>query len=211
MRVGRRPSTEEPSNRPSTTERRAFMRGFEEQFPPLGHALVTDARIFCAGRGERFQFRSRADGLLQAARLCWSSDAFFSLACYRAKASLQKHDVPILPALLHRLAMMVGQVCIGSPVVLAAGVYLPHGQVVIDGIVNIGKNVEIRPWVTIGLKEGNVQGATIEPGVRIGTGAKIVGPVHIGRGAIIGANAVVVRDVPAGATVVGVPARILDK
>ena len=60
----------------------------------------------------------------------------------------------------------------------------------------------------IGLRAGNYQGATIERNVSIGTGAKIIGPVRIGEGATIGANAVVVDDVPAGATAVGVPARI---
>jgi serine O-acetyltransferase len=47
----------------------------------------------------------------------------------------------------------------------------------------------------------------IERDVSIGTGAKVIGPVRIGAGARIGANAVVVDDVPAGATVVGAPAR----
>jgi serine O-acetyltransferase len=68
--------------------------------------------------------------------------------------------------------------------------------------------VSIAPWVTIGLRAGDYQGATIERNVSIGTGAKIIGPVRIGEGATIGANAVVVDDVPAGSTVVGVPARV---
>ena len=51
--------------------------------------------------------------------------------------------------------------------------------------------------MTIGLIEGNFQGATIGRNVRIGTGAKILGPVTIGDGASIGANAVVMLDVPA--------------
>ena len=54
---------------------------------------------------------------------------------------------------------------------------------------------------------GDVRGATIGPDVSIGTGAKVIGGVQIGAGAQVGANAVVVNDVPAGATVVGAPAR----
>jgi serine O-acetyltransferase len=65
--------------------------------------------------------------------------------------------------------------------------------------------------VTIGLKEGSFNGPVIEPYVQIGTGAKIVGPVRIGQGAMIGANAVVLDDVPARSIAVGVPARVLDK
>ena len=79
----------------------------------------------------------------------------------------------------------------------------------IDGIVEIGPGVEVRPWVTIGLKEGNVNGAVIGPRAHIGTGAKVIGPVRIGADAQVGANAVVVKDVPAGATVAGVPALVL--
>ena len=64
--------------------------------------------------------------------------------------------------------------------------------------------------MTIGLRAGDVRGPTIEADVSIGTGAKLIGPVRVGAGATIGANAVVVDDVPAGATVVGVPARAVD-
>ena len=56
----------------------------------------------------------------------------------------------------------------------------------------------IAPFVTIGLRAGDVRGATIEQGVNIGTGAKVIGPVRIGAGATIGANAVVVGRRPGG-------------
>ena len=65
----------------------------------------------------------------------------------------------------------------------------------------------ISPFVTVGLRAGDVVGPTIEHHVNIGTGAKILGRLRVGAGASIGANAVVIEDVPAGATVVGVPAR----
>jgi serine O-acetyltransferase len=67
--------------------------------------------------------------------------------------------------------------------------------------------VTIAPFVTIGLRAGDVRGATIEADVSIATGAKIIGDVRIGAGAQIGANAVVVDDVAPGTTVVGAPAR----
>lgn len=63
--------------------------------------------------------------------------------------------------------------------------------------------------VCIGLKAGNFQGPTVNNGVHIGTGAKVIGPITIGAGAVIGANAVVVSNVEAGQTVGGVPARPL--
>jgi serine O-acetyltransferase len=104
--------------------------------------------------------------------------------------------------------MMSAQISIGDPVVVEPGVYVIHGQVVIDGLVEIGSGTVIAPFVTIGLRAGDVRGPTIERGVNIGTGAKVIGAVRVGEGATVGANAVVVDDVPAGATVVGAPARV---
>ena len=187
--------------------RKEFWRDLRARHPRLREALVADARITARLRGERHEFRSRADAAAQMARLAWSSDAFLAQALYRVKARLQARRVPLLPRLAHRLAMATAQVSIGDPVVVAPGVYLLHGQVVIDGLVEIGAGAVIGPFVTIGLRAGHVAGATIEPGVSIGTGAKVIGPVRIGAGATIGANAVVVGDVAPGATVVGAPAR----
>jgi serine O-acetyltransferase len=95
--------------------------------------------------------------------------------------------------------------------VVHPGIYIVHGQVVIDGQVEIHSGVTIAPWVTIGLRAGDYRGATIECDVSIGTGAKVIGAVHVGEGATIGANAVVVDDVPPGVTVVGAPARAVAR
>lgn len=175
--------------------------------PGLRHAVIADARVTAMHRGERSEFRSAFDAVLQALRLAWVSDAFLAQASYRAKAALQRRGVPVLPRLAHRLAMVLAQVAIGDPVLVEPGVYIVHGQVVIDGIVTVGAGTVISPFVTVGLRAGDLRGPTIGPGVQIGTGAKLIGPIAVGEGATIGAGAVVVGDVPAGATVVGVPAR----
>lgn len=194
---------------PEEVDRKAFWRALHARHPGLRTALVEDARITAHYRGERSEFRSTADAVVQMLRLAFVSDAFATQALYRVKAALQRRGIPVLPRLAHRLAMSLAQVSIGDPVVMAPGVYVIHGQVVIDGLVTIAEHVVIAPWVTIGLRAGDVQGATIERGVNIGTGAKVIGGVHIGAGATVGANAVVVDDVPAGATVVGAPARVV--
>ena len=186
---------------------REFMRALRSRHPGLRGAIRADASVNALYRGERHEFRSGLDVAIQCLRLAWVSDAFLAQMLYRLKARLQALGVPVLPRLAHRLAMITGQVAIGDPVLVHPGVYLVHGQVVIDGMVEIHSGAVIAPFVTIGLRAGDLTGATIERDVSIGTGAKVIGPVRIGAGARIGANAVVIADVPAGATVVGVPAR----
>lgn len=188
-------------------DRRAVMQEIRDRFPPFRVAVRSDAHATAYYRGERYEFRSRLDLAIQVLRLCVQSDAFLAQILYRAKASMQRRRIPLLPRLAHRLAMSVAQVSIGDPVIVGAGLYLMHGQIVIDGFTEVGPGAVIAPWVTIGLRPGDVHGATIGAKVQIGTGAKIIGPVAIGDGATIGANAVVVDDVEPGTTVVGAPAR----
>jgi serine O-acetyltransferase len=191
--------------------RRAFQAALAERHPHFFEALIADARITAAMRGERHQFRSRADALVQALRLIWVSDAFLAHAAYRLKARLQALGVPVLPRILHRIAMITAQVSIGDPVLMHPGVYIVHGQVVADGIVEIRSGAIISPWVTLGLIGPSLVGPTIGPGARIGTGAKVLGDVKVGENASVGANAVVLEDVAPGATVVGVPARPVER
>ncbi len=202
-----------PTSKASAADRRArreFWRELRKRHPRLRDAIPADARVTALYRGERAEFKSRLDLTLQVLRLAWVSDAFLAQVLYRVKARAQALRVPIIPRLAHRLAMMLSQVSIGDPVVIEPGVYIVHGQVVIDGLVEIGSGTQLFPWITVGLKSGEPRGARIGRNVSIGTGAKIIGPVTIGDGARIGANAVVVKDVPPGATVVGVPAQPLS-
>ncbi len=92
--------------------------------------------------------------------------------------------------------------------------FIDHGMgVVIGETAEIGDDVTLYHGVTLGgtsWKEGK-RHPTLGNGVVIGAGAKILGPILIGAGAKIGSNAVVVKEVPAGATAAGIPARILDE
>jgi len=189
----------------------AFWRALRARHPRLRVALREDARVTALHRGERFEFRSRLDTIAQILRLAWVSDAFLAQALYRVKARLQALGIPVVPRVAHRLAMAIAQISIGDPVVVEPGVYIIHGQFVADGLVEIHTGAVIAPFVTIGLRAGDVRGATIERDVSIGTGAKVIGGVIVGAGAQIGANAVVVHDVPAGATVVGAPAGVIGE
>jgi serine O-acetyltransferase len=192
---------------PPTEAQKAFWRDLRDRHPRLREAIAADARVTALYRGERHEFRSPLDAIAQIVRLAWVSDAFLAQVAYRAKARMQALGVPLLPRIAHRLAISLAQVSIGDPVVVHPGVYIIHGQVVADGLVEIHSGTVIAPFVTIGLRAGDVLGATIERDVRIGTGAKVIGAVTIGAGATVGANAVVVDDVPPGVTVTGAPAR----
>jgi serine O-acetyltransferase len=91
---------------------------------------------------------------------------------------------------------------------IEGGLLIPHPSgIVIHPQARIGPNCLLFQQVTIGASGGGVP--TLGGHVDVGAGAKIVGAVTIGDHAVIGANAVVVRDVPAGAVVAGIPARII--
>jgi serine O-acetyltransferase len=187
-----------------------FWESVRSRHPGFLEAVIADARVAAIRLGDRRRFPSRLEALLHAVRLSIVTDAFLALVCYRAKAACQARGIPLIPRLFHRLAVMIGQVAIGDPVVIQPGVYLPHGQVVVDGIVEVGSEAALLPFVTIGLRAGSVEGPTIGPGATIGTGARVLGPVRVGPGARVGANAVVISDVPDHAIVVGVPAKPAD-
>jgi serine O-acetyltransferase len=96
------------------------------------------------------------------------------------------------------------------PTKIGKNLKLPHGGkgVIISSKAIIGNNVTVYHQVTIGTIKANGEAPRIEDNVFIGAGAKILGPIIIGEGAKIGANAVVINDVPAHKTTAGVPAKL---
>lgn len=98
---------------------------------------------------------------------------------------------------------------------LGRRVFIDHGHgVVIGETAEIGDDCTIYQGVTLGgtsLVKGSKRHPTLEVGVVVGAGAKVLGPFTVGAGARIGSNAVVVRAVPAGATAIGIPARVVGQ
>jgi len=113
-----------------------------------------------------------------------------------------------LAVLRHRFWSAVSGADIPINSQIGGGLLIPHPNgIVIHPDARIGPNCLLFQQVTIGDANGL---PTIGGHVDVGAGAKILGAIHIGDHARIGANAVVLADVPAGATVVGIPARLVE-
>jgi serine O-acetyltransferase len=129
---------------------------------------------------------------------------------YRIAHFLAKSRVPIIPGLLRSLIFFLYNSAIPAQCVIGRGTLFAHGGigVVLHPDCKIGERVMIGQGVTIGGTFGS--GAPIVGSdVWIGPGVRILGDVTIGRNSIIGANAVVVRDVPDNSVVGGVPAKLI--
>lgn len=130
---------------------------------------------------------------------------------YRLARWCLLHRIPLLPRLLYTLNRMLFATVLPPTAQIGRDVILGYRGlgIVIHRQAVIGDRVNVGPKVTIGGRAGLPAAPRIEDDALIGSGAQVLGPIRIGRGAQIGANAVVLSDVPAGATAVGIPARIV--
>ncbi len=139
-----------------------------------------------------------------------TSDGYQILVVQRLRERCRKFHVPLANHLLRRFTTSVYGIEIGNDVTLGEGVSFVHPiAVVIGGTSKIGDRVRFMGNNTVGTAKDNGY-PVIEDDVLVGAGARVLGPIHVGRGAIIGANAVVLHDVPAGAVVTGIPATVRD-
>jgi serine O-acetyltransferase len=131
-----------------------------------------------------------------------------ALLAHRVAHAMQAAGVPVAPRALAAAARAVTGVEIHPAALVGDGLFIDHGMgVVIGETAEIGENVTLYQGVTLG-GTGFAAGKrhpTVQDNVTIGSGANLLGPITIGHGAKIGANAVVIHDVPANSTVVGNP------
>jgi serine O-acetyltransferase len=141
---------------------------------------------------------------------------FASVAMIRYAQRLHARGWPRLAKLVGLINFIVFGIEVPASLNIGAGLVIPHTHGTIIGAGYVGRGVTIYQQVTLGAKFADfgfdpAKRPHVCDGVVITAGAKILGPVRIGEGAIIGANAVVLKDVPPNGVAVGVPARILER
>jgi serine O-acetyltransferase len=131
-----------------------------------------------------------------------------ALLAHRVAHALQGAGLPLLPRLIAAVSRAVTGIEIHPAARIGDGFFIDHGMgVVIGETAEIGDNVTLYQGVTLG-GTGFATGKrhpTVQDNVTIGSGAKLLGPITVGHGAKVGANSVVIHDVPPHSTVVGNP------
>jgi serine O-acetyltransferase len=148
----------------------------------------------------------------------WNRHGFWVLVIYRFgvwRYTIKPRLLRMPFSFLYELGKFFSVACLGTE--LPAEVRIGHrlviehiGGIVISGDASFGDDCTLRNGVTVGLRHKGHRGSPqIGNRVDIGAGAKLLGPITIGDDAAIGANAVVLTDVPPGHIAVGIPARII--
>ena len=152
-----------------------------------------------------------------AARTTWEVvtcyPGFHALLLHRAAHRLWGWDLKWLARFMSHLTRWLTGIEIHPGARIGRRFFIDHGMgVVIGETAEIGDDCTLYHGVTLGGTSWNKgkRHPTLGNGVVVGAGAKILGPITVGEGAKVGSNAVVVKEVPAGATAIGIPARIVE-
>ena len=149
--------------------------------------------------------RSKAEVIL-------TYSGFHALVMYRFAHFLHIHRYKLLARIVSQFCKFLTGIEIHPGAKIGYGVVIDHGEgVVIGETAEVGNNVLIYQGVTLGGtgKDKGKRHPTVEDGVMICSGAKVLGPFTVGKNARIGAGSIVLKEVPPNATVVGVPGRIV--
>ena len=135
-----------------------------------------------------------------------------ALLMHRFAHALYRRQIPLLPRLVSASSRFFTGIEIDPGATIGKGVFIDHGMgVVIGETAEVGDGCTIYQGVTLGgtSLQRTKRHPTLGRDVTIGSGAAVLGAITIGDGARIGANSVVVKDVPPNATVVGIPGRVV--
>ena len=137
---------------------------------------------------------------------------FHAVVAYRVSHWLKTHRVPFLPRFISQAARILTGIEIHPSATIGSGFFIDHGMgVVIGETAEIGNYVTLFQGVTLGGtgKERGKRHPTLGSHVVVGAGAKILGGITVGDNVKVGANSVVLKNVSANSTVIGVPARVI--
>jgi len=171
----------------------------------IGGLIALIALFFSKEIKETQQKDPAAKGFLQIILLY---PGLHALILHRMTHVLWTMKIPIIPRGISQLARFLTGIEIHPGAKIGKGFFIDHGMGVVVGETSIiGDNVTLFQGVTLGGtgKETGKRHPTIGNYVVVGAGAKILGNISVGDNSYIGANAVVIKDVPANSTVVGVP------
>lgn len=146
--------------------------------------------------------------------LFFSYPGLWAIFFYRISNSIYKKGLRFLPRLISSLGQFLTTIDIHPAATIGRRVFIDHGVgVVIGETAIVGNDVLIYQQVTLGgvsLSHGK-RHPTLEDNVVVGAGAKVLGDITIGRNSKVGANSVVVKNVPADSTAIGIPARVIKR
>jgi serine O-acetyltransferase len=141
-------------------------------------------------------------------RLLWQHMGLRAMLWYRFGSWCAWHGIPFIPGFVRRFLYRFFGLDIVMGIKIGGGLYIPHPNGTVIVAEEIGKNCNIIANVTIGMRN-EWTFPIIGDNVFIGAGARILGGIRIGDNSVIGANSVVIQDVPDNTTVVGIPARVV--
>ena len=136
-----------------------------------------------------------------------------AIIIYRVGHLAYRKKIPLLPLMCKFLIRIIFNSAVDPSTDIGKGTFFAYGgiAVVIHKNTKIGNNVVISQCVTIGGRSKSLNVPIIGNNVYIAPGAKILGDIAVGDNSVIGANAVVIKDVPSNSVVAGVPAKVIKE
>lgn len=144
--------------------------------------------------------------LWRTLRLLYRHLPLRAMLWFRLGSWLHEKRVPLLPAMIQRRIYLRFGLELGVGQDIGGGLYIAHPVGTVISVARMGRNCSVIAAVTVGMRT-EWGFPVIGDKVFIGAGARVLGAITVGNGAMVGANAVVLDDVPPRTTVVGMPAR----
>lgn len=147
---------------------------------------------------------------LTIAKMLYRHPPLRAMAWFRLATLMHRRNVKVLPSILRRRLLRLYGLELVPGARIGGGLYIAHPVGCVIVVESMGANVSLMGSVTFGRRK-ELRWPVVHDGAFFGAGCRVLGAVEIGARAVIGANAVVLTDVPADAVAVGIPARVLPR